>query len=136
MSQKSNGDVLEGAIAVPVNYPNPVDQNVNMHSMSWAYGVGNKTMDKTAPTAAVLSISSGTAKTVSLSWTASGDGQGSGMDHYELWDGGVAVFAPIALNVHSYSHTDTTGTAHTFVLKSVDGAGNVASSNTVTVTTV
>lgn len=33
---KANGDSIEGPVAVPTNYPNPVTQNINMHSASWA----------------------------------------------------------------------------------------------------
>lgn len=133
-STKSNGDPLEGTIVTPSNYPSPVDHNVNMHPIDWSLGDGNKLIDVAPPTAPVLSASSGTALNVVLNWTASTDG-GSGLDHYELWDKGVAVYAPIPTNVRTYAHTDGSGTAHAFVVKAVDARGNVATSNSVSFTT-
>lgn len=38
MATKANGEYIPGTIAPPTNYPNPTDNNVNAHSMSWAYG--------------------------------------------------------------------------------------------------
>lgn len=135
MPSKSNGEWIPGAISTPI-YPRFQD-SVAQHSVEYAYGDGNKSMDKTAPSAPVLSSSSGTAKAVALSWTAShDDSRGAGLDHYELWDNGSAIYAPIPTDVLTYSHTDTAGTAHSFVVKAVDVSGNVSSSNTVAVTTV
>ncbi|HET6914985.1 MAG TPA: fibronectin type III domain-containing protein [Acidimicrobiales bacterium] len=135
MATKSNGDWIPGTITPPSNYPNPVGNNVNMHSMDWAYGVGNVLMDKTAPAAPVLSNGTATGTTVPLSWTAVTD-SGSGVTTYEIFNGATLVYT---VTDGSLSYTVTglaLSTAYTFTVKAVDGAGNVSvASNAVAVTT-
>lgn len=133
-STKANGDRLEGTLAVPVNYPDPVPQNVNMHPMGWAYGTGNKSMDKTAPAAVTLSSSAKTATTVTLKWTADTD-SGSGIASYDVYNGATKVTS-ITNGALTYQVTGlTTATAYNFTVKAVDGAGNSSTSNSLAVTT-
>lgn len=134
-STKPNGDPLEGTISPPTNYPNPVLNSVAMHSMDWSYGVGNQLMDAAAPSAPVLSNGTATTTTVPLSWTKVTD-SGSGVMTYQVFKGGVLNHT-VTDGSLSYTVTGlTTGTAYTFTVKAVDGAGNVsAASNSRAVTT-
>lgn len=134
MTTKANGDPLEGTISTPVNYPNPVDQNVNMHPMEWSRGVGNKLIDFTVPTVGVLSTSAKSATTVTLNWTAARDA-GSGVASYSVFKGGVLVQAGITALTYQVTGL-TTATAYAFTVKAVDKIGNVsAASNSLSVTT-
>lgn len=134
MPTKANGDDIPGSITPPSNYPNPVDNNVNMHSMSWAYGVGNSVVDFTVPTApSALSSTGHTATTAALTWTASSD-TGSGVVAYDVYKGGV-----LAMSVTGTTASVTgliTATLYNFTVKARDAVGNVsAASNSVAVTT-
>jgi hypothetical protein len=135
MPTKSNGDWIPGSITPPSNYPNPVGNSVAMHSMDWAYGVGNVLMDQTAPAAVTLSAGTVTGTTVPLTWTAVTD-SGSGIASYDVYQGATKVTS-VTNGATSYTVTGLTlSTQYTFTVKAVDGAGNTsAASNAVTVTT-
>lgn len=125
---------FEGTTTPPSNYPDPVLANVNMHSMSWAYGVGNATMDKTGPAAPVLSSSAKTTTTVTLNWTVSND-SGSGISGYNVFNGSTKVNSSV-LTVLTLQVTGlTTGTAYNFKVVALDGSGNTTDSNVLAVTT-
>jgi hypothetical protein len=133
MPTKSNGEWIPGAIAVPVYAP--FQDTVAQHSPDYAYGVGNASMDKTAPAAVTASHGTATSTTVPLSWTAATD-SGSGIASYDVYKGGVLNHS-VTDGSLAYTVTGlTTATAYTFTVKVVDGAGNTsAASNTVSATT-
>lgn len=133
MPTKSNGEWIPGAI-YPPTYP-PFQDSVALHGMDYAYGVGNPSMDATAPAAPVLSNGTATGTTVPLSWTAVTD-TGSGVTTYEIFNGATLAHT-VTDGSLSYTVTGlTVSTAYTFTVKAVDGAGNVSvASNAVAVTT-
>ena len=106
------------------------------NAMSATYSSGGVlTVDKTPPTAVVVSGSNVTTSSVLLSWTAASDGTGSGVVAYQVYDGVVAVGAPV-------SGTSTTisglapGSTHSFTVRALDAAGNSGGpSNVASVTT-
>jgi hypothetical protein len=135
VTTKANGDPLAGTITPPSNYPNPVVNGIGMHSPDFAYGIGNASLDKTAPAAVTVSSPSKTTTTVALTWTAGVDKQ-SGIASYDVYQGATKVTSILDGSL-SYTVTGlTTATPYTFTVKVVDGAGNVSvASNSLAVTT-
>jgi len=95
-------------------------------------GSGGDTTPPTAPTN--LTSPSKTSTSVSLSWNASTDTGGSGLAGYRVFRNGTQV-----AQVTGTTHTDsglTANTTYSYVVRAVDGAGNVSGpSNTLSVTT-
>ena len=89
--------------------------------------------DNQAPTAPELMVSSKTAASVSLRWTASADNVG--VTGYELYRNGVKIKT---LTATSYNDTGLTpDTAYTYIVKAYDAAGNISDeSNALQVDTV
>lgn len=133
MPTKSNGEWIPGSV-YPPTYP-PFQDTVAQHGMDYAYGVGNPSMDITAPAAVTLSAGIATGTTVPLSWTKATD-SGSGVTTYQVFNGATLAHT-VTDGSTSYTVTGLTlSTQYTFTVKAVDGAGNVsAASNAVTVTT-
>ena len=134
MATKANGDPLEGSITPPSNYPNPVDSNINMWSMDWAYGVGNKLIgaDTTAPSApGTVTASNITATSADLSWGASTDFRG--VVSYTVYDGATALVT-VATTAATVTGL-TTATQYTLTVKAKDAAGNESAGTDVTFTT-
>jgi hypothetical protein len=133
MPTKPNGDFIPGAIAVPV-YP-PFQDTVAQHSMDYAYGVGNPSMDTTAPAAVTATKGAVTDTTVAVSWTAAVD-SGSGVASYDVYSG-VTKVASITNGALSTTVTGlAANTAYSITVKVVDGAGNTSvASNALTGTT-
>ncbi len=89
-------------------------------------------VDGSPPDAPVLSAVLTRKNRASLSWTASQDA-GVGLDHYAMYSGGTLLATTTSM---SYNHTGlASGTTYSYVVDAVDGAGNVARSNTAEGTT-
>lgn len=133
MPTKPNGDFIPGAIAVPV-YP-PFQDSVAQHGMEYAYGVGNASMDQSAPAAVTATKGAVKATTVALTWTADHDAQ-SGIASYNVYNSSSLVTS-VTDGSLAYTVTGlTANTAYSLTVKAVDGAGNVsAASNALTGTT-
>ncbi len=89
--------------------------------------------DTTSPTSGTLSAIAPSSSQVNLSWTSSTDN--IGISYYALIRNGVQI---TTLGATSISYVDTAvtpSTTYTYVLKSVDAAGNYSQSNSVTGTT-
>jgi len=100
-------------------------------------GDGGDDGDSTAPTApSNLSATDTTTSSVDLSWSASSDSGGSGLDHYNVSvDGSVDQQVPAGTTAATVSGLSS-GTSYDFSVTAVDGAGNESSaSNTVTAAT-
>ncbi|QRG65230.1 fibronectin type III domain-containing protein [Brevibacillus choshinensis] len=87
--------------------------------------------DTQAPTAPVLSSPSKTDTTVTLSWTASTDNVG--VTGYDVYVNGV--YNSTTANRTIVIPQLLPNTSYSFIVKAKDAAGNVASSNTITVKT-
>ncbi|HZH79626.1 MAG TPA: carbohydrate binding domain-containing protein [Archangium sp.] len=92
-----------------------------------AITAGAPSADTTAPSVpSGLTVSSKTATSVSLAWTASTDA--SGIAGYDVYRGGSLVGSP-----SSASYTDTgltVGTAYSYTVRARDTAGNVSAQST------
>ena len=109
----------------------PANCTVNGGSCSGGTPPGDTT-PPTAPTN--LTSPSKTSTSVSLSWNASTDAGGSGLAGYRVFRNGTQV-----AQVTGTTHTDsglTPSTTYQYVVRAVDGAGNVSGpSNQISVTT-
>jgi chitodextrinase len=97
------------------------------------YPAPGGTMDMTAPTAPTnLRVSTKTATSVSLAWTASTDNVG--VTGYRIYRGGTQIGTSTSA---SFTNSNlTASTSYTYTVRAVDAAGNLsAASNSVTVTT-
>jgi hypothetical protein len=90
--------------------------------------------DTTPPTAPVLSVTRVTPSQVSLAWTASVDEIPFGTGYRLLLDGALAPNVMWGYLQATVRHL-APGTTHSFTVEASDQAGNVAASNTETVTT-
>ncbi len=148
-----------GTILATINAPTTTYSDTTVSpSTTYSYtvkaidGAGNKSAasiaasvttpantDTTAPTVPgsfTASLPITTAKTVHLSWTASTDTGGSGVNHYILSRNGTVIANPSAAAATSYDDTTTIySTAYTYTIAAVDNAGNVSGAATATITT-
>ena len=88
--------------------------------------------DTTAPTAPVLSASNTSQTTTDLSWTTATDNVG--VIGYDVYQGNTLIGSTTTANLFSVTGL-TSSTTYTFNVKAKDAAGNITSSNTVTITT-
>ena len=96
---------------------------------SWA----SYMVDGSPPTAPVLGAELTRKNRAALTWSASSDGDGIGLDHYAVRREGTLI-----ATTTSTSYNDTglaSGSTFNYIVDAVDGAGNVASSNTAQVMT-
>jgi chitodextrinase/alpha-tubulin suppressor-like RCC1 family protein/flagellar hook assembly protein FlgD len=108
-----------------------VDVAGNQSSLSASQAV--QTLDATAPSdVTLLTVIGVTDSDVELSWQAATD-SGSGISHYEVYDGQVLVNTTPELTFVVSELTPYT--SHNLVVKAVDVAGNKSSGSTVTATT-
>lgn len=90
-------------------------------------------IDSFAPTAPILSSTSGTSVPVALSWTVSSDAGCKGLTGYKVWRDGVEIATGLTGTTYT-DNTSTDGKIYSYVVKAYDDFHST-DSNTISVTT-
>jgi len=95
-------------------------------------GTGTTTVSDTTPPTAATLTGSRTGTTANLTWTAATDNVG--VTGYQVFRDGTQVGGNLAATARSFSDPALAPGTYTYAVKAMDAAGNIAASNTVSIT--